>query len=79
MAIEELVRCRGRGVLAGISLIETVRSRQKVLDLQHEIDDVQDTLFNQMNPFRGHAMIDIWIGQYQVDKYKKSTRFVVYC
>ena len=75
MAIEELVRCRGRGVLAGITLIETVRSRQKVLDLQHEINDVQDTLFNQMNPFRGHAMIDIWIGQYQVDKYKKSTRF----
>ena len=74
-AIEELVRCRGRGLLAGITLVEGVRARQKVLDLKAEIDDVQNSLFTQMNPFRGHPMIDNWMMQYQAEKYKKSSRF----
>ena len=72
MAIEELVRCRGRGLLNGISLVEGVRARQKVLDLKIEIEDVQDTLFNQMNLFRGHSMVENRIMQYHEDKYNKS-------
>jgi hypothetical protein len=75
MAIEELVRSRGRGLLNGISLVEGVRARQKILDQKSEIENVQDTLYNQMNPFRGHPMIENWILQYHEDKYKKSTRF----
>ncbi len=68
IAIEELVRCRGRGLLAGITLVEGVRARQKVLDLKAEIDDVQNSLFTQMNPIRGHPMIDNWMMQYQAAK-----------
>jgi hypothetical protein len=75
IAIEELVRCRGRGLLAGITLVEGVRARQKVLDLKAEIEDVQNSLFNQMNPFRNHAIIDNWVMQYQAEKYKTSSRF----
>ncbi len=75
MAIEELVRCRGRGLLNGISLVEGVRARQKVLDLKMEIHDVQQTLFNDMDPFRRHLVIDNWNTQYQAEKYKKSSRF----
>jgi hypothetical protein len=75
MAIEQLVHCRGRGLLSGISLVEGVRSRQKVLDLKMEIEDVQQSLFSQMNPFRGHPVIDNWMMQYHVQKYKKSSRF----
>jgi hypothetical protein len=75
MAIEELVRSRGRGLLNGIALVDGVRARQKVLDQKMEIHDVQQTLFNNMNPFRGHIVIDNWITQYHAEKYKKSSRF----
>ena len=74
-AMELLVKSRSRGLTAAIATIEAAASRQKMFGLKDSIAEVTHNLYEGLQNFRQHPLIDEWMTQFTPENYMKKTRF----
>ncbi len=71
----DLVRCRDPRAPMALAAFEYLRKKQEMLNLQDEIDRTQEALRLRQNPFKGHPLINTYLGQFVPQNHGVKGRF----
>ena len=74
-AVVQLLRSRAKGSLQAIEIIRTTSRMQRMHRQADEIQAVQAKLFAQLNNFRPHPRIDLFLNQFTPETYAIQMRF----
>ena len=75
--LNDLVRCRGHGLLGAVAMVKFVEQQERKLAYDAEIAEVQNALAGELTSFRSHVLIDQWLLDYDVRAYGRVHRFKV--
>ena len=71
----DLVRCRDRTAPGALAALDQIRKRQKILDLEDEVERVQKELVSRQSAFRSHQKIEEFQRQFLPSTYAVQARF----
>ena len=72
--IKDLVRCRDRGSVSAIQALESLVKRQRIIDLEQEMEHVQGMIESGLKDFIEHPMIVKFKEQVAPENYGKVSR-----